>query len=61
MKSKVDQIREVVRQRAEALGVRIDPVATGGYRLHGRNGYVDFRVMDLADVDVKDLAPQRWD
>jgi hypothetical protein len=61
MKSKVDQIREVVRQRAEALGVRIDPVPAGGYRLHGRNGYVDFRVMDLADVDVKDLAPQRWD
>jgi len=21
----------------------------------------DFRVMDLADVDVKDLAPRRWD
>ncbi|WP_460164291.1 hypothetical protein [Pseudomonas sp. S2_F03] len=61
MKNSVEEIREIVRQRAGVLGVRIDPVPTGGYRLHGRNGYVDFRVMDLADVDVKDLAPRRWD
>ena len=61
MKSKVEAIREIVRQRAGALGIQIDLVPGGGYRLHGRNGYVDFRVMDLADVDVKDLAPRRWD
>jgi hypothetical protein len=58
VKSKVEAIRGIVRQRADALSIQIDPVPTG---LRGRNGYVDFRVMDLADVDVKDLAPRRWD
>lgn len=61
MKSRVEAIREIVRQRADALGIQIETVPAGGYRLRGRNGYVDFRVMDLADVDVKDLAPRRWD
>lgn len=61
MNNKVEDIRAIVRQRAEALGIRIDSAPSGGYRLHGRNGHVDFRVMDLADVDIKDLAPRRWD
>ncbi|MBV4522595.1 hypothetical protein KVG88_21245 [Pseudomonas sp. SWRI74] len=61
MKSSVEEIRQIVRRRAQSLGISIDPVPSGGYRIHGRNGYVDFRVIDLADVDVKDLAPKRWD
>lgn len=61
MKSSVEEIRQIVRRRAQSLGISIDPAPTGGYRIHGRNGYVDFRVIDLADVDVKDLAPKRWD
>jgi len=61
MKNSVEEIRQIVRQRAGSLGISIDPIPTGGYRIYGRNGYVDFRVMDLADVDVKDLAPKRWD
>lgn len=42
MKSSVEEIRLIVRRRAQSLGISIDPVPTGGYRIHGRNGYVDF-------------------
>ncbi|MGV8865138.1 MAG: hypothetical protein ACOH2T_28855 [Pseudomonas sp.] len=55
-----EQKREVVRQRARQAGIRIDVVTTGGYRVHGRNGFIDFHVADLADVRLEDLAPKRW-
>lgn len=55
-----EEKREVVRQRAARAGIRIDELPTGGYRIHGRNGFIDFRVSDLADVHLEDLAPRRW-
>ncbi|MDB5984762.1 MAG: hypothetical protein JWQ69_5777 [Pseudomonas sp.] len=55
-----EQKREVVRQRAAQAGIAIDQIPTGGYRIHGRNGFIDFIVNDLADVCLNDLAPQRW-
>jgi hypothetical protein len=52
--------REVVRQRAAQAGIQIDQLPASGYRIHGRNGFIDFRVNDLADVHLEDLAPRRW-
>lgn len=55
-----EEKREVVRQRAAQAGIQIDHLPAGGYRIHGRNGFIDFRVNDLADVHLEDLAPRRW-
>jgi hypothetical protein len=52
--------RQYIRQRAEALGITITEDPAGGYRLFGRNGFIDYRVIDLADVLERELAPQRW-
>jgi hypothetical protein len=59
MTAKVDQIRDIVRQHAERHGIQIEQLPNGAFHLHGLHGFVDFKVRDLADVDVKDLAPNR--
>lgn len=54
-----EEKRQQVREYAEQWGLKIDE-SQGGYRITGRNGFIDFRVMDLADVLLADLTPQRW-
>lgn len=54
-----EEKRLLVRQHAEQRGLKIEQ-GPGGFRIVGRNGLTDFRVMDLADVRLEDLNPRRW-
>jgi hypothetical protein len=58
--SSKDHHRERVRQLAERLGLTITLDDRGCFRIYGRNGFIDFRVKDLAEVSLDDLAPRRW-
>lgn len=53
-----DGTREGVRRRAAELGIVIEMLPNGLYRLRGK--FVDFKVRDLADVLRHDLEPSRW-
>lgn len=55
-----EERRDQVRRRCETLGITIIKHPSGGYRLYGRNGFLDFRVADLADVPECSLNPRRW-
>lgn len=55
-----EEKRELVRQRADLHGLKIERGSLGGFRITGRNGFIDFQVVDLADVRLEDLTPQRW-
>lgn len=55
-----EEKRTQVRQHAEQRGLKIERGSPGGFRIVGRNGLTDFKVMDLADVRLEDLNPRRW-
>lgn len=55
-----EEKRRLVRQHAERHGLKIERGSLGGFRIVGRNGLTDFKVMDLADVRFEDLNPRRW-
>lgn len=50
--------RNLVRDQAAELGIRVELLPSGVYHLRGDG--VNMRVRDLADVLRADLVPGRW-
>ncbi len=61
MSQRVEQLearRNLVRDQAVELGIRVELLPSGVYHLRGDG--VNMRVRDLADVLRADLVPGRW-
>lgn len=56
--SRAEARRNLVRDQAAELGIRVELLPSGVYHLRGDG--VNMRVRDLADVLRADLVPGRW-